>query len=129
MPLTDCSVSVRNSRQARSPYNTHNHSFILPPETCIPLYLWGIFLLSPHILFLITILQKRNNSTCPFPTSLHLEPFLHFLQCALCRDECPFTCLAFTLSAHMWSPSSSLTILCPLMMCTLPFPSPSLVGH
>lgn len=54
MPLINCSVSVQNSRQACSLYDTHNHSFILPPETCIPLYQWGIFLLSPHILFLIT---------------------------------------------------------------------------
>lgn len=111
-------------------YNTHTNIF-LPPDICTLFYLWGAFLLSPRILFSITILQKRTNSTCPFPESLHFVPFLHFMHFAFHSNSClfpayfslhPHTLASLSFTHSFVPPGQVLTAL----LCCGAWPSPHL---
>lgn len=65
----------------------------------------------------------RENQTLPvFTPSLHFEQFLHFLQCALCGDECLLTCPFSPVSTHVVSLFFSNSFVSPDVHIWLPIP-------
>lgn len=101
--------------------STLSHRFILSLKAVSPLPVENVSVITSHPILDHHFSEKQS----------HLSfPQLFTLWVVVISPVCIVQgCLLSCLSPHMWSPSTSLTVLCLLTMCTLHFPSPSRVGH